>query len=301
MMVAPYNPEIGTDNMLPRMVSLWRRAIVEGDDDVLILNVGTTGSGKTNLSLIECTLYNPQTTPEQIALTKKTFAAALAATKHQAKGERVLLYDELELGKRSSMSNWNKDMMQLYFKIRGLNIFHAWNHPSLNQVDGEFIRERVNGIFFTYEKSKGRARKYYFFPKERILQFLRDHKKLHLETLKLHARKYALYQGYYKKYEGVLLTPYLAQKQGGMDEAVDDFVGKYGDNTAAKEKHYSLATAAKMLDISPPTLSRAVNRALKEGRLSSSIKNPMGMFRLQDEHIALIRQYLQEVKQIGAL
>lgn len=237
MKVSKYNPEIGVDEDLRNIMRMIREKMILNNDDCLIVNVGATGSGKSTLSAHQYSLYRfpEEPDPEKICLTMKDFADLIGELKNYEQPERVIIYDELELSKRSSMTRWNKDVMTLYFKIRGLQTLHIWNHPSLQMIDRAFIQERINGVFFCIDKTRDRPRRYFFFRKQDVLSMLEKYKTLNIEVLKAHGQGYAYYMGFYGKFDGKLIDRYNSIKSDGMDDAIKDFQKKYGKEKKKKK------------------------------------------------------------------
>lgn len=237
MKVSKFNSDIGCDEDLRSVMRLIKEKMIKNNDDCLILNVGATGSGKSTLSGYQYDLYRfpEQGDPNKICLTMKDFADLIGELNKYEQPERVIIYDELELSKRSSMTRWNKDVMTLYFKIRGLQALHIWNHPSLQMIDRAFIQERINGVFFCIDKSTDRPRRYFFFRKQDILSMLDKYKSLNLDILKAHGQSYAYYMGFYGKYKGTLMERYSSIKSNGMDDAIKEFQKKYGKEIKKKK------------------------------------------------------------------
>lgn len=236
--IAKYNDDYKVDEQLIKLIRYIRDKIQYNNDDGLILNVGMTGSGKSNLSALQYILYcvDTEPKPEHIVLTMKDFANMIGRLSKIPKNERVIIYDELELSKRSSMSRWNKDVMTLYFKIRGLNCLHIWNHPSLEMVDKAFIKERINGVFVVLDKSKDRPRRYAFLRKKDVLDMFDKYKTLNIEVLKKHAQEYAYYLGSFGRCDHHIMERYSSIKADGMEDAIKTFMKKYGDKPKRKVK-----------------------------------------------------------------
>lgn len=238
MRLAKYNPDAFIDEDLRTLMRLIKETMIKNNDDCVLINVGATGSGKSTLSAHQYSLYSfpEDPDPNKICLTMKDFADLIGELKNYEQPERVIIYDELELSRRSSMTRWNKDVMTLYFKIRGLQCLHIWNHPSLQMIDRAFIQERINGVFFCIDKSTNRPRRYFFFRKKDVLSMLDKYKSLNLEVLKAHGADYAYYMGFYGKFEGKLIDRYKDIKSSGMEDAIKDFQKKYGKNKKKKQK-----------------------------------------------------------------
>jgi hypothetical protein len=210
------------------MLEVWKPSITKKhDDDGVLMIVGPTGTGKSNLALWILDGMYDDVMISQVALNQQAFMKGLDIAKNSNRGNRYLLYDEVDLNKRNAMTKWNKDIIELYYRIRGLNIFHVWCYPSANMIDGEFIRERVNNLILCYDKSTTHPRRYYMFNKKRLFELFEGKKKMHIERLISAAPKQAYYQGWFKQYDGKLKEPYLELKNIRMGDAVDSFVKKH--------------------------------------------------------------------------
>lgn len=216
-----------TDPVFEKFVLGAKKRMLSNDDDALIMCVGTTGTGKTVLGLHAYDIYSDSPSITQVALTRQDLAIAMRNAK-QAKKDRFTNYDEAHVTKRSSMAQWNKDLIELYSSIRGLKILHWWNNPSLEMIDKAFIEERIKAVFFIYTKSKTKPRKYYFYTKDGLLRLLDYAGNLKHRTLKKYGQKFAYYQGWFRDYNGVLKDAYKLKKESRMEEHVEDFYMKYG-------------------------------------------------------------------------
>jgi hypothetical protein len=216
-------------------INVWRDKIANGDDDALIIICGRTGTGKSNLALIIDELYPLETHPENVCLSNHTFVNRWDSVRSMRKEDRVLHFDELDMMNRNAMTRWNKDMITAYSKTRGLNILHLWCHPDISMIDGVFIRDRVNAIIITFEKSKRRPRKFYFYSQARIIDLLEKGKLRKLGTNLLTnpstAKRYASYIGCFSKYKGPMQQIYLDAKKEGMNNAIHDLQRKYGSKS----------------------------------------------------------------------
>lgn len=240
MITATYNKESFVDDKMPELLKIINQKVLHNDDDCLIINVGLTGSGKSTLSAIEykiiCELRNRPMSAGNIILRAQDFADKIGGIKEMDKKDRIIIYDELKLGKRSAMTKWNKDILQLYSEIRGLNCIHIWNHPSLEMIDKGMIKDRVNGVFFIFDKHKDKPRRYLFFTRDDVLKMLGKHKKLDFDVLKIHGREYAKYMGYFGRYDGEVMDHYREIKASGMHSAISEFQKKYGNKEAKKKR-----------------------------------------------------------------
>lgn len=213
------------DELLKRVAAATIKAVTSKNDDSIELFVGDTGTGKSSLGAHYVTELDPDFSVDYVSFTRDGFAKVLQAVS-QKKGLRIAFNDEANISKRDSLTKFNKDMIDLYFSIRGLNIIHVWCNPSLDMLDKVFIEERIKGVFYVYSKGEN-VRRYYYFPVKNLLKILEKYKNLKLKTLKQVAGKYALYCGWFTKFEGEWWERYLEKKQFRMVEKVNDFFYKY--------------------------------------------------------------------------
>lgn len=242
MIRALYDKNREFDAVLERMVGVIGSSLDDKDDDALIFCTGTTGTGKSSLMLHAYEAFDPDgCNIDQIGLNEKDHAVALKSAKDKD-SLRFCGYDEANVSKRDHAKTYNKDLIKLYFQIRGLQIFHWWNNPSVDMIDKPFIQERMKGLIFIFTKDTKRPRLYYYFTKSQLLELWAKHSKLTHRILKSNANKYSLYRGWFRAYKGKLWQPYLEKKEDKMEFAVDDFFEKYGKETLTK------ADAARKLD-----------------------------------------------------
>lgn len=285
------------DRRLPVVIGIARRAILnpKRKDDGVFLAVGNTGTGKTHLTLHCVSIFTPTPAVEQITLTKEDFAKSLKYGLRLPKGERFIAFDESDVGAREAMGRWNRDVIKLYFKIREKGFLHFWNHPSPNNIDREFIRERVNGLFLTNDKNTDKPRRYAFFTKERLLDFFEHFGKLTTRNLWKHRQEYAAYQGKFLAYDGPLLKPYNKQKDEGMDTAIDEFVAEWGGEDV---RTYNLPKASKTLGVSHSLVKKLTAELVDNGTLSlNEITNIAGKYRLTEQHLDLLKDLQQKKRE----
>lgn len=256
-------------------------------DDALFMYAGKTGTGKSTLLLWSYDLYTPNQDILFVPRSEESFALALKEIKKLRVEDRALMYDEAEANKRNSMSKWNKDLIRLYSKIRGKRILHGWCYPDSDSIDKKLISNRVNGIFVTYEKNTTGYRHYYYYSQEGIKRILRDFKELSVDLLIEQAKKYAEYQGYFAEYDGPLRAAYFERKEQGMDDEIDSFSEKYGND---EQETFGLQATAKLLGVSLRTVERAVQFGYSTNVLDKNkITSLSGRYKLLTEDIELIR------------
>jgi hypothetical protein len=218
-----------------------------------------------------------------------TFAVALKTISKKGIDDRILFYDESNINKRSSSSRVNRDMIDLYMAIRGLNIFHMWCNPSLDMIDKHFIQERIKAIILCPSKTKG-ARVYFYFKQSAILEILKRYDTLTIETLKRVRRKYCLYRGWFKEYKGILKQPYLKIKGNRMVEKVEIFHDKYAE--VSDKEYYSLLDIAKQMGCHYTTAQKYVNLGIEQQLLKENEqykKNFNGSLAFTKDSIEIIK------------
>lgn len=274
------------DELFERVIDSIVAVTEQKDDDFLLICVGETGTGKSRLMLHGYGRYDPrEASVDYIGLNRKKHARALRLAK-QKKRRRFTGDDEANVSKRDALTKYNKDRIDLYYAIRGLNIFHWWNNPSLDMIDKPFIEERVRGVIVVITKGKD-VRFYYYFTKKGILKLLEKHGNLKLQTLKKHGPQYAHHLGWFRDYKGHLLKPYLAEKNQRMDDKVEDFFAKYGG-----EETLSLRAVINRLGIANATGVKYARLALREGVLPPESRTPTGQWVFTEETLEDFRSYV---------
>jgi len=228
MIETKVEPDRLYDRNFENVISSISTSTNENDDDFLLLAIGATGTGKSMLMLHGEELYmKEKASVKYIGLNRQSFASALKLSKSEPL-PRFCGNDEANISKRDALTKYNKDLIDLYFAIRGLNIFHWWNNPSIDMLDKHFIKERIKGVIYITTKDRNRPRVYYYFRKEDLLKMLEKYGNLELRTIKKIRKEYAYYKGWFKDYKGNLLKSYLDKKGHRMNEKVDDFFMNYG-------------------------------------------------------------------------
>jgi phage anti-repressor protein len=254
------------DDNLIKIINNVKRNIIKKDDDAVYLIVGSTGVGKSNLALHMQELYmGEKSSVENVALNRSSFADAI----HRVAQEpmpRALLYDESNINKRESGTKFNREIIDLFMAIRGMNIFHVWCSPSLDQVDKFFIKEKIKGVFLCVGKTPN-VRTYYFFKMSSILYLLSKHKNLTLPILSKYAYKYAYYQGFYKEYIGELKKAYLSKKHERMMEKIVHFRNLFSDE---KDKSISGLQLRKMLQVHRNTFKTYFYELIKANKIKEN-------------------------------
>ena len=242
----PYVKGRNFDPYLSYIIKGLKEKIKKKNDDFLLFCTGTTGTGKSSLMMHAYEEYDPEgSNIKFIGLNRKDHSEALFLAKEKP-GIRFCSYDEAMVSKRDHMQKYNKDLLQLYFQIRGINIFHWWNNPSVDILDKPFIEERLKGLIFIFTKNNNVPRLYYYFTKKALLQIWLKEKKLSHNVLHKNA-PLAMFRGWFKPYKGKLWEPYCIKKDSKMVVSIDEFYQKYGQKT------YSRSEAAKIIQVPKST------------------------------------------------
>jgi len=237
---APYRTGKDYDEYLDLVVLGVKEHIKTKNDDFLILIVGPTGSGKSHLGLhIEESYLGDKASVNLIGLDKEGIASGLQSAKNQQL-PRFFLADEANLSKRDAMSKWNKELLDLYFAIRKLQIFHIWCNPSLDIIDKPFIEEKIKGFIYIPSKTKN-ARVYFYFTKKSLIQIYEKYGNLKLRTLHKVRKRYAYYRGWFKEYNGFLKEDYNKKKDSRIDTKIEEFAEKWGSKEGGLLKRSQIA------------------------------------------------------------
>jgi len=263
MKIFPYTKE-PYDNGLKMMLDNIKQHIETLNDDKQLLITGDPGSGKSSLGLQIQDYYQGELASIRFwGFTRGSYAEALYQAAHAPK-PRFCCFDEANVSKRDSLSQFNKDLITLFMSVRGANIFHIWNNPSVDILDKQFIRERIHAIILVRGKWNDRPRHYYYFKVENILKILEKYKKIDIKVLGKVRKKYAAYRGWFRNYNGKLLPEYMKHKENRIMEVIDQFREKYANDTAELPTR---AEAARKLGCSMDSIKRHAARLTAKGLL----------------------------------
>lgn len=240
-----------------------RKKILDKDDDAVVIIVGGTGVGKSNLGLWIQDIVVERPSIKQVALTREDLAKSFDFARKEEKSNRYVQYDEGKLNRRDWNSSWSKELLEIYHDIRGKNIFHVWCTAFPNLLDREFIKERVSALIYCYdkgsEKDKGAPRRFYYYTKEDLIRFLEKNDSLSMPLLKKFSKAHASLQSYFCQYKGPMAEAYLVKKENRMDERIDAFVTRWGAGDL------SVKEAATKVGISHVTARRWLDKVGTEG------------------------------------
>lgn len=286
MIEAGYDRNRDYDVIYEKIIGYIREGIGKKDDDFLLLYAGSPGTGKSTLMLHGYELYDTEgCNVEYIGFDPKSHAQALKNCEEKPL-PRFCADDEANVNRRAWNSTANRDKIDLYLAIRGLNIFHAWCNPSVDLIDKFFIEERIKGLIYIVNKESPRI--YYYFRKQDLLQLYEKHGNLKLRTLEKFAKQYAYYKGWFKDYNGKLKKSYLERKGSRMSYKVNDYYKKYGEET------YSQREVAAKAGIHEMTVSAKKKQLIKEGFLVEGehyYKSGAGLTRFTDKGLEVFRKY----------
>jgi hypothetical protein len=297
MRSAPYETGRLFDRFTEQLMKGMGDKLDTSDDDNLIVCTGTAGTGKSSLMLHSYESYaGGAACIDAIGLNRKDHALSLAYARDQPR-LRFCGFDEANVNRRNAMTTENKDLLGLYYSIRGLRIFHWWNNPSIEMLDKPFIEERIKGVIFIATKDKLRPRVFYYFTKQGLLSLLEKQGNLKHRTLKKFAKDYAFYKGWFKKYDGRLYKDYLAKKQGHMSNYVDEYIEKY-----ASEDVKTQAEVAKEFGVSPNTIKNWHEKLEGQGNLVEDkhfVRNAAGHRKYYQEGIDILRNHSFDDQNMG--
>ena len=275
MIVNKYEPFRMYDRFFEHAILTIKKTIMKKDDDFLLLCVGRTGSGKSSLMLHTLELYcGNEASLDFICITRETFADKQYEIGTRD-GVRFLGNDEADAGKRNALSKWNKDLLQLYFKNRGQNIFHWWNNPSLEMIDKEFIQERIKGMIYIATKDSNRPRIYYYLRMDDLLNLYeyaaKNNQKLTLPFLKKNVKRFAYAVGWFKEYKGRFAKEYFDRlKPEGMMAHSLEFKEKYGERKEGV-KMFKRSEIAAELSMGNETIRNYEVELLKANELEMGV------------------------------
>src|SRR6056297_2099685 len=219
----------GHDDVLPKLIDKVKDQITNHEDGIRYCIIGMTGTGKSMLGLHIHELYmGEESSAEYIALEQSTYAKVYGEVIDKPQ-PRIAVYDEGNVNRRSSLSKFNKSIMDLFMKNRDLNIFHLWATPSLQQLDQYFVKERIRGIFYCPSRT-GNIRPYYFISRNRMLQILKKYNNLDENLLRKVVKSYALYKGWYKDYQGPIREGYNKLKRSEAYDSSKEWTKTWSKN-----------------------------------------------------------------------
>lgn len=258
--IAPYEKDRDFDRLFELFVNGAYKACLEKDKSATILCAGDVGSGKSTLMFWAYILVDPEPDVRRIGFNTKTFAQAMGEIR--GKKAPFLAHDEFNLNSRNAMQEGNKDFIDLLFSVRGENWFFWANNPSVQSIDKQVLTEGlVNLVFFVHKEQE----KYLLFTRKGLLDLIKEHRDASFYNLKTHGAKFAVYEGWFRKYNGDLWKEYSRMKKERMSEKIENYVNKYSQGTLV-----SMNMAANRLNVSWGTVRKAFTWGCKEGDMEET-------------------------------
>lgn len=254
-----YNNEHPVGPKFRQLMKRSHEVMLEKNDDYVLVIAGATGTGKSSLGMWVYETIDPEGSIEQIGLTRQDFASLLHRASSLPRPKRYAQNDEGKLNRREWQNDWSKEVLEIYHDIRGLNIWHTWCTAMPNLLDREFVKERVKGFVFVYNKSMT-ARRFLYFTRDDLLKFMeRNDNKLSMDLLKKYGRAFASLDSYFTRYTGRLWDEYEEKKDDRMTERVNEFFEKWGGEWG------SATQISATLGVDKNTVIKHTARLVKEG------------------------------------
>lgn len=266
------------------IVPMIKKRIISTDDNCTILCFGATGSGKSTLGYHFGNLYNDGAGVDSLVVGFDSQSWALALDAVKDKSGSFLMHDEANISKRDSMSQFNKDTIDLLFSIRSKNLCLWMNNPSADYLDKVFLDDSVVNYFvFIYAKQ----RRYYWFTRTNIISMLKHVDNLKYSNVKQYGKHFAFFDGYFYKYKGADWDSYLVKKSERVDNKLDEYIAKY-----SKGAVLNVPKAAQALNVGRETLRGVAIKALSNGDLSDNVKTLTGFWQFNKDDLEVLRGYL---------
>jgi hypothetical protein len=217
------------------------------NQDRVVVVTGNEGKGKSNLllgmndywyvDLLKVKNYGEEFI-KYFGANKKEFVWALA----NAPKYYFITHDESlkDLYARDAISTFNKDLNKAYFVIRGKNLFTALACPSILDLDPNFRKRRVSGMYHVYS-----AGKVAYYGRKKLNKLIPALMKMSIYNARPDP-KYAKddygklirpdFTDTFPLYNGPLLPAYLKRKDSNMEGTVKELLDKYGSDEEAQTK-----------------------------------------------------------------
>ena len=256
----PYVKGEGVDPLFKKLIRGFKTSIKEKNDDVMVFSSGITNSGKSTLGLWAYHTFledepGYEMDIDVIAFNSQQFADAMKTALKYPPGARFVNGDEFNITKHSVMTKFNKDLIDLYYAIRGENYFCWNNNPSADILQKEIIKDLVKGLVFCYTKyTDGRPRRYLYFTKDDLLKFLEKYKSLNNALLKKYGSRHASWEGWYHAYDEPFWKLYVEKKGSRMKSKIEEFADKYG--SLSNKDYYITSQLSKKVNVAAETIRR---------------------------------------------
>lgn len=278
------------DKNFRRLIPLIKARMTRTNDNCTILCFGPTGSGKSSLGFHGVNIYNDGggVDVDTVGFDNLSFSQALAKVKN-VRGAS-LMHDEGNFSKRDSMSQKNKDTIDLWFSFRDKEWFIWLNNPSADYLDKELVQgDLVNFFVFIHAKQA----RYYLFTRKQLQDLFSAFGSLSSKVIKKHGKRFASWDGWFRKYSGQDWDDYLVRKRSRIDNKLDDYIAKYGKGVTSSCKEVGDALGVT---------ERTVQRYLKDNSslpVFSDARNAVGVWRLRDKHIDALRSIMANKEDVS--
>ena len=305
-------------NMRRPVGSLFKRKILEAyaycrekDQNYTILCSGVTGGGKSTLMLHKNIVLGVKDF-ERMAFSIPTMASSYKVAKElrddlykqykklflslglstdkahkMAKQESagvVWDVDELKVYSSKHASSFNTDFFDLMLSVRYKNYFVWANAPSPRAIDRKFLEEKIFDAFLYVHSAQAR---YWWFSYDGFMRMNKDCGGYDAPIIEKYGDYYAEFDGYFHQVSNELFSEYEEYKRSAVDDVEDKFIETYGDGEV-----YSMVRAAKKLETSAVTLRKYVQEMQDNNLLPESMVSPTGIWKIKEEFMPEIEQYL---------
>ena len=291
MKAAPFVDDMNSHNQkvgyaFKKLAKAIKKRIIETDDNCTIMCFGSTGSGKSTLGFHFGNAFNDGkgVDVDLVGFDKKSWAESLSRMK-DVKG-LFGINDEANISKREAMGQYNKDVIDLLFSIRGKNMCLWMCNPSADYLDKVLVEEGLINFFVFINKKQ---KEYLIFSQKQVLNFVNKHGNLKFETMQKHSEPYSMWKGYFNAYTGKDWDSYLEKKNERMNDKLDLFVKKY-----AHKKSFNLAHVVKVLGITYKTGIKYARMALEDGYFEDKdIQSLTGVWQFSEEQIDMLATFIE--------
>lgn len=245
------NP-ISSFNLMSVLLDKQYKLMHEDNDDRVIVIVGDTGSGKSNLLKhifhywqIELLKNEPsEETFKFFCHTDQDWGKAIYESKD--KPFNMVTHDEAIniLYSKETITKKNRYINKCFNIIRGKRIYHIFCIPKINRLDSEIREERVKGLWYVYKQGNQRIASYY---NTGTIGYLLKEIKVLNKTYKDSRRspdiKYCKtrpnFSFAFPEYKGWIDKYYDDKKEYNMNKAIDemyDIIQEKAEERKPKEK-----------------------------------------------------------------
>jgi hypothetical protein len=215
----------GIDKTLKSFIKENRYQLEKKDNDCVWAIVGQEGKGKTNIGIWCAETYKPTVSINNFGLDIPGFITAL----YQSEKADPVVFDEAGdgLNSRDGMSFISKDIIKAYMVCRGKNLFTILVLPDFFMLDTYFRKHRVRALIHVTARGK-----YSFYDTEKIKIIIDKGEKT--KNINVVA---PLYKGWFSKYDGPLIKPYLEKKAKKINDTLSSLYFNYvGDKKVTQRQ-----------------------------------------------------------------